>query len=1177
MKFIATMLLVLAASCSMLLAQAPAGNYAKWEVWNNTDGSLNKLSEHLTDSVTVIEEGASLTLRFEARQEFRGRPTRRLQITIPNFRGPDLYTLQESPSTFWEVFTPTEKCGCVRFTEANPTPPGTLPHNVRISKYNPVSKDIEGTFSFRCQSKSAGGQDLLSRVRFGEFRFSRLSLTANPKDTLVIAELQADTVVNVTLTATMENQPKSGIKIIVLDQLKNPTPFPDTIGVTDAAGVLVYPIRLPKSTPGGDYNFKWVAVVPGSGVSDTARFMIRYGSRFYEHKCLGLTLLTFDAGEGKQWKPINTGSKVLSAQGPVKVSPGGITLSGNVQIDPSTQAVLLTGPGAKVVIDEFGFRPQDVKELDISDLFPLGTFILPNCDGILQFASKKLGTRIPPKISFEIEQLRFINRPDAKGLAFKGKITASNLNSSETGCDPVVDTTGDFITLGESKKSLSVGFTVTNRLVENLSLSVGGISIPFGICVNQIAADFDFLQERYGISGKVQFPWGGSGQRVGLSAGVLLMNNPRRNDESLHLDSIRVGIDVDACVPLGTSPFCFKALNLSTSGLSNPDARGLKLRSVLTIQSQDQRVLQLLPRIAEILGDPKLAEIDLLGEYEHPAIFTGAVTLKLMQNKKISPIRPWQVEGNLTGKINFNGTQTFSGSYKAIHLGGPDNMLNVSGSFTFPPLHSLNFGYSATAKGSISYPKPGPEVLDMPVVGDILSFLMNLGAIPATFGTGDASMMLSSDKGFLVSSVIDVSQNPVESIRRYGRMGFVYKFDGEAEYKIVADPVGGPRVNKSGDEVQQAKAIDTIRVDATVEKLFVLIVGETVAPVSRIKAPDGTVHAGSSADSSVAVITTPNGKMAQWYIDAPAPGAWVLELESPGPSDRVNVFVNRKPVPFEISATNTSRSVTVNWTPIARNSDDIVRVYVDEDGFGDDGLYVGEAAEMSGLFTFELPEFMTECTYRIHATRIAGTQPIVTVYAPETIGVAGPSVAIPPQITATSNQTGATMVRWTMQRGSAVAGFLIYVRDVNGADSLFANVESGDRAVELQIENHEGKRVFMRTYDADGIRSCPTEAINITTSVHERDVRYTTSAGSMLVAPNPANDRVRISVQGGTATGSLEIVDLLGLYSLNVPVQPATGEAMVFDVDISALPTGSYIARLRTDRGDVVGQIKVVR
>ncbi len=1179
MKTIATMFALLL-SAGILLAQAPAGSFAKWEVWSNNPGaSLTKLSDHQTDSVTIEQTLSVMVIRMEARQEFRGRPTRRLQITIPNFQDTGIYVLPESPATFWEVFTPSEKCGCVSFTEAATNPP----HNVRITKWNEATREMEGTFSFRCTSISTGGTELVSRVRFGEFKFSpsnKLKLEATLKDTVVIPEISADTTIQVNFTVKDGDRVISGAKLFTIDPLKNPTPFMEETGETDNQGVTNYRINLKKDTPFGDYEFKWITDKPGFSKSDTARLVIRYGNRYYEYKCLGLPLLTFDAGEGKQWVPSAPGSKILKADGPIKVSPGSITIKGNVQINPTTNIVIVTGDDKRILIDHFKFREGDDEPTEITDWFPLGTFGLPNCEGIVQIASKKLGKKLPGGIAAEIEQLQFINRPDSKGLAFKGKISVPNLPGGE-GCDPVLDTSGGFELTGVGSKSLSIGFTITNRFVENFTIDARGIPLSPAVCLQQIRASADFVKEQYSLGGKIQFPIGGPGGRLALSASALFMNNPRRADDNLHLDSFSLGLELDGlCPPLppGANPFCFRGFTISASGISTPGEVNYKRRVIFTLQSQDARVLQLLPRISDILGDPKIAEIDLQGELEGPSTYIGSVTLKLMQNKKISASRPWQIEGNNMLRWTSGGPKVLSGSFRAIHLGGPDNFLTVTGNLTLQPLDSPDFGLSATVTGTVAMPTPGPEVLDLPIVGNAFRFLRAMGAIPATLGTGTSSISLASQSGFSVSSIVDVSQNPVEAIRRFGRMGVVYKVvGGIPEFKTITEGVGGTTIAKAGDEIQSAKAIDTIRVDDSIEKLFVMVVGETVAPSSSVVAPNGTVFTESTQDNAVVKITTPNGEMCQWYIDAPTPGNWVLRLENPGPNDEVEITVNRKPVNFSITATNTQREVTVRWTPLARNTEDIVRVFVDDDADGLNGLQVGEAMEASGTFTFTLPEFMRECEYRVHATRIAGTQPLASVYAPQTIEVAGPSIPGPQQVVATSNESGKTTVKWRMPVGSQVDGFLIYVRDLDGHDSLYAMVGTTERSVDMQIESHETKRVFLRTYDADGIRSCPTEAVSITTSVHERDVRYTTSAGSMLVAPNPANDRVRISVQGGSATGSLEIVDLLGMYSLTLPVQPATGEAMVFDVDISGLPAGSYIARLRTNRGDVVGHIKVVR
>ncbi|MBK7186442.1 MAG: hypothetical protein IPH85_11080 [Ignavibacteria bacterium] len=83
-----------------------AQNTATWEVWRDAD--LFRLSTHATDSVTYTLEGGVLTLRFELREAFRSRPTRRLQITIPNFTGIKNYDPTTGTTTYWG-----EKCACL--------------------------------------------------------------------------------------------------------------------------------------------------------------------------------------------------------------------------------------------------------------------------------------------------------------------------------------------------------------------------------------------------------------------------------------------------------------------------------------------------------------------------------------------------------------------------------------------------------------------------------------------------------------------------------------------------------------------------------------------------------------------------------------------------------------------------------------------------------------------------------------------------------------------------------------------------------------------------------------------------------------------------------------------------------------------------------------------------------
>lgn len=334
----------------------------------------------------------------------------------------------------------------------------------------------------------------------------------------------------------------------------------------------------------------------------------------------------------------------------------------------------------------------------------------------------------------------------------------------------------------------------------------------------------------------------------------------------------------------------------------------------------------------KVTTGPSKKSLSVSFTYESPKIFTGAITLRLLKRTKISATRPWQIENNLTGRVDLNGNTVLSGSYRAYHLGGADNMLTATGSLTFFPFSSPDFGFSGLMTGTIAIPTPGPEVLALPFIGNSLRFLRLMGVLPATLGIGTAAIVLSAEQGTKVSASMDVRQNPIPAIRLLGRLSVEY--------------------------------------------------------------------------------TDINGEQ--------------------------------------------------NFT--ARQE------------------------------------------------RLPGS--------------------------------GGALVHYDNRC----------------------------------INNHEQKQVYVVALDQEGVRSCGTQAISITTSVQDRDVRYSSVAGEMIVSPNPTTGVFSVRFVGeGRASSSLELYDLMGVLvlSVNVPDKSDTGFSLA--VDASALSPGSYVARVRTDAGIAIGRIAVVR
>ncbi|MBK7186445.1 MAG: hypothetical protein IPH85_11095 [Ignavibacteria bacterium] len=130
-----------------------------------------------------------------------------------------------------------------------------------------------------------------------------------------------------------------------------------------------------------------------------------------------------------------------------------------------------------------------------------------------------------------------------------------------------------------------------------------------------------------------------------------------------------------------------------------------------------------------------------------------------------------------------------------------------------------------------------------------------------------------------------------------------FKFKDTLSFTTRRDTLGAMRVSRKLEDLAQgaAQPVDTIIVDNTIERVFVMISGKTTAPVSRLTSPDGTNYDATSPDSTVQRFSTPGNEMTAWTIVNPVEGNWILTLTSPQEGDEVEVTSNRKSTAFAIS------------------------------------------------------------------------------------------------------------------------------------------------------------------------------------------------------------------------------------------------------------------------------------
>ncbi|MBK7186446.1 MAG: T9SS type A sorting domain-containing protein [Ignavibacteria bacterium] len=249
---------------------------------------------------------------------------------------------------------------------------------------------------------------------------------------------------------------------------------------------------------------------------------------------------------------------------------------------------------------------------------------------------------------------------------------------------------------------------------------------------------------------------------------------------------------------------------------------------------------------------------------------------------------------------------------------------------------------------------------------------------------------------------------------------------------------------------------------------------------------------------------------------------------------------------------------------------------------GYNGVFVGQVAENAGTYTFTVPDEMTECTYYFHATRNVAGQPLTSAYATTPITTAGTGVASPIEVRAVSNQSGRTSVSWRMSPGNLVNGFLIYVRDSEGVDSLYATAFAEDRLVMIDIVNHAAKQIVIIAFDKNGSRGCATQALPITTGIEEEQYVVTgeNSQIDASIVPNPTNGHTTIRFTCGAdvrASATIDIITVVGQKIATLIVaDPSTGWNQV-EWDARGVNAGTYYVRIEHSNGQAIVPIVVVK
>ena len=1050
-----------------------AGNSMSFKVFSGT----TLFSEHTTDSATFDRAGSVVTVKgfvLHTNGKYR-----LMRLTLRNFTGAGSYTLAVSDAS-WANFSRDSTCLCQTGTAT-------------ITSFDSAAGRIVGSFTFRCNSFTTAGDVTPFNIKEGAFditRGTKLKLDIVP---LTDSRLKPRDSLTFTITVKRpDDTPLAGAEVRVTDSLM--IRFNHSVGTTDAQGKVSYQVRAAVGTDTGSYALRFWAMKQGETTSDTVRRVVRVDTsqRFYTMSCNGLPLVEFDAGEGKVWDGV--GQNAISATGTITINRL-LKFEGSMRIDTAAGGEHVEATG-KWFIENIPLPGGSTGPFVLADGTRIfnprcGIFTAPLNNIVSEAATKVFGMK------FSIDQFEFINGLNSSGLKMKVTFSVPGFTSF---C--VEDANTQFDT-----SKVSVGFEITNAGLRAFSFATSSLGFAPGFCIDEFTMTYSTPRDSLDIDAKIKTPIIGFGGGFGLVDGGI--------------NRLSARVDFNTPIPLGTTPFSLKGMRAAISGL---------------------RVPPFTYTIGGTLGstaNERLFEIDLDGTYEFPLKVSLAGAYRLI---KTPVTNIWQVQGTATGTIDLTQSISFSGGLKAGNLGGPSFAVNGTGAL------ALAWNPAVELTGNITGELTIPEVsTDWPY--DWINALVGL---PVTLAEGAIVLKNKTIKANLDMTNMPLPYRLIGRIhmaldleKNFGDAGFIDVGEGTIPLGAArrrVDPVGAPAPTgdgrfglpivrtggeKSGASTMSAESFDTLTLDGSLLRAVIRIRSNGTVPASFLLAPDGHRIEPAVADPAATYTQTADGRKGFWTIVTPTAGRWIVGVKDAAATDSIDFFGIPAERAFAIDATTTDRRMRVTWNAAGAPAGSTVDVFLDIDGTGFDGFLIGSVPESAGSFSYTLADSLPYCSYNTYAVRSA-TGSLARAYASSSVSNFKSILAPPTDIRALSNTFGTTELTWRKSSDPNALGYVIYVRDAAGHDSVYATPYANQESITLQIGAQQTKSIRMMSFGRNGVQGCPAAAVAIVTSVPSPG-SVENATGSLSVAPNPAGGSVRIRIDlPQSATADLAVVDMLG-------------------------------------------------
>lgn len=404
-------------------------------------------------------------------------------------------------------------------------------------------------------------------------------------------------------------------------------------------------------------------------------------------------------------------------------------------------------------------------------------------------------------------------------------------------------------------------------------------------------------------------------------------------------------------------------------------------------------------------------------------------------------------------------------------------------------------------------------------------------------------------------------------------------------YPKLDEEKGVPIINtnqKNSDIISQLKeSCASVPADATMDRLFIKVFGYSELPSSYIQSPGGNQFFNTKSDSTIIkfVGDGENSNAALWMIINPTPGEWKVCIQNPKETDSIYAFsLEKQSPPFVLNTKSEGREIVFEWESNASSDSSTVDLFIDNDNKNYDGLYIGSVKEKIGKFRYSLTDSLSNCSYYAYGVRWDNGFSSKS-YSSKIHQNTKNSLLPPSNVSAISDINGNTKICWNSSIDPNTTGNSILVKDEFGNDSLYASVNSRDTCIEIQIVNHETKKIFIVSFDKYAHSGCWSQAVDITTGLeYDETASFDASSPGIAIIPNPATAEATIKINLPRASNiELALYDLLG----NKLGRLAGGnyEAGLLKTTINAdeFTNGTYFIRLQTDSEVITAKLIIIK